>query len=50
MIDGFRFMNLGKGKCVFKYGEFGDKFYIVLEGSVSVHIPVIKDILEENTT
>lgn len=29
---------------VFDYGEKGRKFYVVLEGSVEVHVPVIKEV------
>ena len=32
--------NLNKDSRVFRYGDHGDKFYIILEGSVSVSIPM----------
>ena len=28
------------GNRVFRYGDYGDKFYIICEGTVSVHIPI----------
>jgi CRP-like cAMP-binding protein len=28
-----------KGDYVFKFGDFGDKFYVILTGEVSVRIP-----------
>jgi len=30
---------MSKGKNVFKYGEKGDKYYIILSGTVSINIP-----------
>ena len=29
---------MGKGETVFKYGDFGDKFYVILRGEVAVKI------------
>lgn len=28
-----------KGDIVFNFGDIGDKFYVILQGSVSVRIP-----------
>jgi CRP-like cAMP-binding protein len=28
-----------RGDFVFKYGDVGDKFYVILKGSVTVRIP-----------
>lgn len=28
------------GESVFKFGDYGDKFYVILEGKVSVLAPV----------
>ena len=28
-----------EGSTVFKYGDYGDKFYIIIEGTVGVYIP-----------
>ena len=30
---------LHKGEAVFKYGEYGNKFYVILKGEVAVKIP-----------
>lgn len=35
-----QFESMSKGKRVFRYGDYGDKFYIILKGEVSVHAPV----------
>ena len=32
---------------IFEYGDLGDKFYIILEGSVSVLIPFYVDVKRE---
>ena len=34
-----KFESILKTKNVFRYGDYGDKFYIILKGSVSVHVP-----------
>ena len=35
-----KFERLKKDNRVFRYGDYGDKFYIILEGTVSVSIPM----------
>lgn len=32
-------LSLKKGEYVFKYGDIGDSFYIILSGLVSIRIP-----------
>jgi hypothetical protein len=39
-----------RGDYVFKFGDFGDKFYVILRGEVSVRIPDPKNKNRENTT
>ena len=38
-----------KGKQIFDYGDRGDKFYIVLEGSVIVSIPFLVSVRPDET-
>lgn len=42
---------IGSFLLVFRYGDYGDKFYIILEGTVSVNIPmkVTKDNYDESS-
>ena len=35
-----KFEHFAKNSRVFRYGDYGDKFYIILEGTVSVSIPM----------
>lgn len=35
----FKYEEKIEGEKVFKLGDIGDKFYIILEGSVDVQIP-----------
>lgn len=35
-----QFESIPKKKNVFRYGDYGDKFYIILKGKVSVHVPI----------
>lgn len=35
-----------KGQTVFKYGSYGDKFYIIIGGTVSVHVPQKVEVTE----
>lgn len=30
------------GETIINYGERGNKFYIILEGSVSIHVPILR--------
>jgi hypothetical protein len=30
-----------KGDNVFKYGDVPDKFYIILQGKVGIHVPMV---------
>lgn len=32
------------GQYVFRYGDYGEKFYIILAGTVSIHVPMLKEI------
>ena len=36
-----------EGQTVFKHEDIGDKFYIILEGSVSAHVPEITKVPAE---
>ena len=38
-----------KGQQIFDYGDRGDKFYIVLEGSVIVSIPFLINVRPDET-
>lgn len=38
------YLKLPKGAIVFEYGTLGDLFYIILNGTVSVHVPNKKKI------
>ena len=39
-------MKLNKaGNIVFRYGDYGDKFYIIIRGTVSVFVPLKKEVL-----
>ena len=38
-----------KGQQIFDYGDRGDKFYIVLEGSVIVSIPFLVSVRPDET-
>ena len=38
------------GDHVFKYGDFGDKFYVILKGQVSIRIPDPKNKNKDITT
>jgi CRP-like cAMP-binding protein len=33
-----------EGQIVFRYGDYGNHFYIIIEGTVSVHVPILKEI------
>ena len=35
----FQMVKYNLGDKIIKYGEFGDRFYVLIKGSVSVHIP-----------
>ncbi|CAI2377406.1 unnamed protein product [Moneuplotes crassus] len=35
-----KFEEFTQGKRVFRFGDYGDKFYIICKGTVSVHIPI----------
>ena len=39
IIKALRIERFKKDDLVFEYGDLGDKFYIILEGSVSVLVP-----------
>lgn len=35
-----KFEEFTQGKRVFRFGDYGDKFYIICRGTVSVHVPI----------
>ena len=39
-----KYETFDKGKDIVKYGEIGDKFYILVNGSVNVYIPIYKEV------
>ena len=42
-------MKMNKGELVFNHGDYGDKFFIILRGKVSVLIPnYVKDGIRES--
>ena len=41
------FETISEGKRVFRFGDYGDKFYIILKGTVSVHVPTKVQIKED---
>jgi CRP-like cAMP-binding protein len=43
-----QYLHFKKGDYVFKFGDFGDKFYIILKGEVSVRIPDPKNRLNNS--
>ena len=48
--SGLNVINAGKiiYTCLKTKGEFGDKFYIVLKGKVSVNVPISKQRVSES--
>ena len=47
IIKALRIERFKKDDLVFEYGDLGDKFYIILEGSVSVLVPFQVDVKPE---
>jgi CRP-like cAMP-binding protein len=41
VIESLQYERVEEGDNVFTYGDLGDKFYIILKGSVSVQTPVV---------
>jgi hypothetical protein len=33
------FVKFNKGTDIFKYGDYGDEFFVIMKGNVGVHIP-----------
>lgn len=38
---------LSAGHAVFRYGDYGTKFFIIIHGTVSVHVPMKREMTEE---
>lgn len=36
------------GHSVFRYGDYGNKFYIIIHGTVSIHVPMKRDSAEDD--
>ncbi len=39
MCSEMKYEHMRAGEAVFKFGEYGDKFYVILKGEVCVKIP-----------
>lgn len=48
LIDNLKFERMDEDEFVFHFGEFGDKFYIILEGAVKILRPIKNKEFEEH--
>lgn len=39
-----------KGYSVFKYGDYGDLFYVIIDGFVSVHVPMKRQVIQSSNS
>jgi CRP-like cAMP-binding protein len=44
IVNKISYLFTPEGKDVIKYGEVGDKFYIILSGAVAVLVPDVKKV------
>jgi hypothetical protein len=39
-----------EGGTVFKYGDYGDLFYVIIDGTVSVHVPMKMQVVQNTNS